>query len=99
MTTIRALAAAIFAASIALSGTVQAQSAPAVAKPMAGDAMSQDCCAKPVRKHDHGAEKGTPTPTATAAPSTAAAAASEPAAAASSAKKPGHNHSTFHKTM
>lgn len=99
MTTIRALAAAIFAASVALSGTVQAQSAPAVAKPMASGTMSQDCCAKPMRKHDHGAEKGTPTPMAMAAPSAVAAAASGPAAAASSAKKPGHNHSTFHKTM
>ncbi len=98
MTTIRILSAAIFAASIALSGTVQAQSAPAASMPMAGGTMSHDC-AKPIRKHDHGAEKGTPTPMATSAPCAVAAAASEPAAAASSAKKSGHDHSKFHKTM
>lgn len=98
MTTIRTLSAAIFAAAIALSGTVLAQSAPSASMPTAGAAMSYDC-AKPIRKHDHGAEKGTPTPMARSAPCAVAAAASAPAAAATSAKKPGHNHSTFHKTM
>ena len=96
MSTIRTLCAAIFAASFALSGAVQAQSAPAASMPMADGQPSHDC-AKPMRKHDHGAEKGMPTPMAKSAPCTAAAAA--PAAAASAAKKPGHNHSTFHKTM
>lgn len=98
MTTINTLAAAIFAASIALSETVQAQTAPAASMPMAGGAMSHDC-ATPIRRHDHGAEKGTATPMATSAPCAVAAAAMGPAAAASSAKKPGHNHSTFHKTL
>ena len=98
MTTIRTLAAAFFAASIALSGTVQAQPAPAASMPMAGGTMPSDC-AKPIRKHDHGAERGMPTPAAKSAPCAVAAAASAPAAAASAAKKPGHNHSTFHKTM
>lgn len=98
MSTIRTLSATFFAASIALSGAVQAQSAPAASMPVAGSAMSHDC-AKPMRKHDHGAEKGTPTPAAKSAPCAAATAAPAPAAAASAAKKPGHNHSTFHKTM
>lgn len=98
MTTIRTLSAAIFAAAVALSGTALAQSAPAASMPMAGATAPHDC-AKPIRKHDHGAERGTPTPMARSAPCAVAAAASAPAAAASSAKKPGHNHSTFHKTM
>lgn len=98
MSTIRTLCAVIFAASVGLSGAVQAQSAPAASMPMADGPMSHDC-AKRVRKHDHGAEKGTPTPMAKSVPCTAATAVPAPAAAASAAKKPGHNHSTFHKTM
>lgn len=97
MTTIRTLCAAIFAASIALSGAAQAQSAPPAPMPVA-DGQTPHDCAKPMRKHDHGAEKGIPTPVAKSAPC-AAAAATVPAAAASAAKKPGHNHSTFHKTL
>lgn len=98
MTTIRTLCAAVLAAFIALSGTVQAQSAPAVSMPVADGTMARDC-AKPMRKHDHGAERGTATPMARSAPCAVAAAAPGPAAAASSARKPVHNHSTFHKTM
>ena len=98
MTSIRTLAAVSFAASIVLSGTVLAQSAPPASMPAADATMPADC-AKPTRKHDHGAEKGVPTPTAISAPCAVAATASKPAASASTAKKPGHNHSTFHKTM
>jgi hypothetical protein len=99
MSTLRNLSAALFAVAVALTTSVQAQTAPAGAMPMTGDAMSHDC-AKPMRKHDHGAEKGTPTPSAASAPCTAAMAAPAPAEAASSAKKAaGHDHSKFHKTM
>ena len=98
MISIRTLCTAIFAASIALSGAVQAQSAPPTPIPTA-DAQTPPDCAKPMRKHDHGAEKGMPTPMAKSSPCIAAAEAQVPAAAASAAKKPGHNHSTFHKTL
>jgi len=100
MTTIRTPCVAILVTLSALTATVQAQPATAASISLAGANTAQDC-AKPMAKHDHGEEKGTPTPTATAtsAPCAVAAAASGPAAVASSAKKPGHNHSTFHKTM
>ncbi|HWR86928.1 MAG TPA: hypothetical protein VN277_00735, partial [Acidiferrobacterales bacterium] len=55
MTAIRILSAAIFAASMALSGTGLAQSAPAASMPMPGGTKAQDC-AKPTPKHDHSAE-------------------------------------------
>jgi hypothetical protein len=98
MSTNRTLFAVIFAASVGLSGAAQAQSAPAAPAP-AVDGQALHDCAKPTRKHDHGAEKGIPTPMAKSAPCTDAAAATLPAAAGTAAKKHGHNHSTFHKTM
>ena len=57
MTTIRNLIAVAFATSIAFAATAQTQSAPAASAPMmAGNTMPHDC-AKPMAKHDHGAER------------------------------------------
>ena len=95
----RILSVAIFTASVALTASVQAQTAPAVSMPMAGGSMSHDC-AKPTPKHDHGAERGTPSSKATPTPCGPVTAVSAPVEAASTPKKkPSHNHSTFHKTM
>ncbi len=95
MTTIRILFAVAFATSVAFAATAQAQSAPAASAPMmSGNTMPHDC-AKPMAKHDHGAEKGTPRPMSMTGPCAAGAAASAPEGAASAAKTkklPKHNH-------
>ena len=69
---------------VCLAATVQAQPAPVASAPLAGDKMSQDC-AKPMAKHDHGAEKGMPKPTSKSGPCASTAAA--PGAASSAPKK------------
>jgi hypothetical protein len=92
MTTVRILSAAIFASSMLMTGAVQAQPAPAASVP-------QDC-AKPMAKHDHGAEKGMPSAKTMSAPCAPMAAASKPADAASSPKKTlNHDHAKMHKSM
>ena len=99
MTTTRMLSTAICATLIELTSTVQAQPAPAASMPMASNAMPKDC-AKPMARHDHGAEKGTPSAKTMSANCAQAAAATMPADAASTPKqKPIHNHSKVHKTM
>jgi hypothetical protein len=99
MTTFRVLSAAIFATSMALAGAAQAQPAPAASMPMAGASTPQDC-AKPMAKHDHGAEKGTPSAKTMAAPCAPMSAAPKPADAASTPKKLGnHDHAKMHKSM
>ena len=58
MNTIRILTSSFFVASLALTGVAKAQSA-AVAAPSEGASMPHDC-AKPLAKHSHAAEKGSP---------------------------------------
>jgi putative alpha-1,2-mannosidase len=71
-------------------GSGGAPAAPAA--PAAAASASTDC-AKPMARHDHGAEKGTPSPKA-AAPCGAAAASKKTAKA-----KTGHDHAKIHKNQ
>lgn len=89
-------ASRIFPIAVALvlstAAVAQEAPAPAPAPPAAASTMPHDC-AKPMGRHDHGAEKGTPTPMSPGCPM---------ATSASSAKakaKPNHDHSRFHKLM
>ncbi|MEI2677427.1 MAG: hypothetical protein V9G29_05930 [Burkholderiaceae bacterium] len=94
MTTIRTLFVSALFASAALAASAQTQPAASASMPMGGGMMAHDC-AKPMAKHDHGAERGTPRSTAKSGPCMAAAAAMAPEAAASAApakKLPKHNH-------
>ena len=80
---------------LALSTAAVAQQAPVPASaPDAGAAstMPHDCV-KPMARHDHGAEKGTPTPMSSGCPMAASASSARAKA------KPGHDHSKFHKLM
>jgi hypothetical protein len=82
---------------VVLSGAAVAQEAPAPATdavaPAAAATMPHDCM-KEIARHDHGAEKGTPTPKMTGCTMEA------PAAPATKAKaKLGHDHAKFHKLM
>jgi hypothetical protein len=68
--------------------------APAAAAPI------PDRCAQQMARHDHGAEKGTPTPMSSTSMSMMTGCATEPAAPATKTKnKAGHDHSKFHKLM
>jgi len=94
MTAIRTLFVSVLFASAALAASAQTQPAASASMPMGGAMMSHDC-AKPMAKHDHGADKGTPRATAKSGPCMAGAAATAPEAAASTApakKLPKHNH-------
>ena len=94
MTTIRTLFVSALFATAALSASAQTQPAAGSSMPMSGAMATQDC-AKPMAKHDHGAEKGTPRPMAKSGPCVAGAAARAPEGAASTAqakKVPKHNH-------
>jgi hypothetical protein len=94
MSTIRTLLASFLFASVALSAAAQTQPAASASMPMGGAMMSNDC-AKPMAKHDHGAEKGTPRPMSKSGPCAAGAAATAQEGAASTAqskKLPKHNH-------
>lgn len=94
MSTFRTLFVSALFASAALAASAQTPPAASASMPMGGAMMSHDC-AKPMAKHDHGAEKGTPRPMAKSGPcpAGAAAAGSEGAASAAPAKKlPRHNH-------
>ena len=66
MNTIRILSSSFFVASLALTGVAQAQSA-AAAPPSESASMPHDC-AKPMTKHSHAAEKGTPVTTSKSGP-------------------------------
>jgi len=75
-----------------LSAAAVAQEAPAQAPAPAAASMPHDC-AKSMARHDHGEEKGMPTPTAGGCPMATSA---SPAKAKA---KQGHDHSKFHKLM
>jgi hypothetical protein len=83
-----------FAFAISLSTAAIAQdSAGAPAAPVTAPSASTDC-AKPTARHDHGAEKGTPSPKAMVP------CGAESAAPAKKAKaKTGHDHAKFHKNQ
>jgi hypothetical protein len=92
MSMIRNLFASLLVTSVAFGASVQAQPAPTASMPM-GDHMKSTDCAKPMAKHDHGAEKGTPSPKS--GPCAAGTMATAPEGAASTAparKLPKHNH-------
>lgn len=63
-------------------------------EPGAPAAVQQDC-PMTMPRHDHGAERGTPTPMRGSCPM---AAADAPVAKAKAAKR-GHDHARFHKLM
>jgi hypothetical protein len=92
---VRQIALVLALATTGLSTAVLAQQAP-VSAPTAQagteTAMPQDC-AKPMARHDHGAEKGTPTPM------WAKCAMATPAAPTKTPVKMGHDHAKFHKLM
>lgn len=76
---------------ISLSSAALAQDGPAA--PAAASSASTDC-AKPMARHDHGAEKGTPSPKAMAP------CGAESASPAKKVKaKAGHDHGKFHKNQ
>jgi hypothetical protein len=83
MTTTRILFASIFLTSLALTAPAQAQPAAGASAPAA--TMAHDC-AKPMAKHDHGAEKGNPMP-ASKSDGCSPAKASSTMTAASAAEK------------
>ena len=87
MNTTRLLSTALLVTSIPLTVAAQERPAAAASAAMAGATMPHDC-ARPLAKHDHGVEKGTPTPTAKAKPCVPAATASAPEA--KPMPKPGH---------
>lgn len=95
---VRKLALAVALAAIGLSTAYAAEDAvveSGTPAPMAP--MTQDCV-KPAARHDHGAEKGTPTPIS-AKCAMAADAATQPADKAKAKAKMGHDHARFHKLM
>ena len=95
MTTIHSLFVSALFASAALAASAQTPPADSASMPMGGAMMSHEC-AKPMAKHDHGAEKGMPRPMVRSGPCAASASATAPDAAASAAqtkKLPKHNHS------
>jgi hypothetical protein len=86
------LAIVLFTAGIAFA---QEAPAPAPAAPEAAPAPPAPCMVQGAR-HDHGAEKGMPTPKMSGCPMAAPTASAAPAKAKA---KPGHDHSKFHKLM
>jgi hypothetical protein len=94
MSTIRTLFVSALFASAALAASAQTPPAAGASMPMGCAMMSHDC-AKPMAKHDHGAERGTPRSASKSAPCAAGMAAMAPEGAASAApakKLPKHNH-------
>lgn len=94
MITVRNFLFTAFFFAMSLSMAAQAQPTPSASGPSASVMMSQGC-SKPMAKHDHGADKGTPRPMAKSGPCTAASASSADGAASSATAKklPKHNHS------
>ncbi len=82
-------AALFFSSAIAMAQ----ERAPAPPAPMPAESMPMDCAAGAVKRHDHGAERNTPSPASTlCAPKAAASAAKTKA-------KPTHDHAKFHKNQ
>lgn len=94
MTTFRKFCVALFVLTIALNATGQEHPTGTPAKPTADASMPHDCD-KPLRRHDHTAEKGMPTPKSIIDPCTPSAATSAPKAKV----KPKHDHAQFHKNQ
>lgn len=90
-----AICAASVATTFATTAAAQPQAA-AAATPAASSAMSPKDCARPMARHDHGAERGSPTPRARPAgcPPETAASASAPRKL-----KPVHDHGKIHKNQ
>jgi hypothetical protein len=96
MTVSRLLPLALSLAFAAISAVAQERPADAASAPMAAVAapMPSDC-AKPMKRHDHGADKGTSMPMSMSGPC-----AAEPAAsAAKTVSKPVHDHAKFNKNQ
>jgi hypothetical protein len=94
MPSIRTLALA-FLTALSASAAFAQQHPDAASMPMAGASMPHDC-GKATKRHDHGAEKRTPSPNSM----DCARAAMPPTSAASGAKKkPLHDHAAFHKNQ
>lgn len=97
MSTFRTLFVSALFACADLAASAQTPPAASVSMPVGAATMSHDC-AKPMAKHDHGAEKGMPRPAAKAEPCMGDTSATAPAASASAPKKqPSHDHAKFHK--
>lgn len=73
-----------------------AQQAPEAAAQATSAPVAMDCAASPMKRHDHGAERGTGA-TAKPMPCAVTGAASSPDKAAR--KKPAHDHAKFHKNQ
>lgn len=96
MSTIRTLLTLVLSVTTAMAVSAQTAPAPATSGPMVGATMSHDC-AKPMAKHDHGAERNSPRSVAKA-DCMADGAVAAPAASASAPKKQlKHDHAKFHK--
>jgi hypothetical protein len=80
---------------LALSTAAVAQEAPAPTAAPAVDATATTPrdCTKPMARHDHGAERGTPTPMSAGCPMAIADTSAKTKA------KLGHDHAKFHKLM
>jgi hypothetical protein len=78
--------------SLAFAAAAVAQDLPATAAPPVAATSAQTDCAKPTARHDHGAERGMPTPKAAAPCGSAKTKAKAKAV-------PGHDHAKFHKNQ
>lgn len=94
MTTPRKLFVALFVSTLAFTISAQDRPTGAPATPMADASVPHDCV-KPKARHDHGAEKGMPTPKSIIDPCVTSAPASAPKAKT----KPRHDHAKFHKNQ
>jgi len=88
-----AMAGAALPAAFAASEEVQKPAGPAVQTAMQAP---QDC--RRIARHDHGAEKGTPTPLSVLCGTTPVP-TSDRASSRADARKMGHDHGRFHKQM
>ena len=94
MSTFRTLFVSALFASAALAASAQTPPTASASMPMGGAMMSHDC-AKPMAKHDHGAERGTPRSAPKSGPCAPGMGAMAPEGSASAApakKLPKHNH-------
>jgi hypothetical protein len=94
MTQTRKLCIALFLSTLALTATAQDRPAASPASPTPSTTLAHDCV-KPMPRHDHTAEKGTPTPKSIIGPCGPSAAASAPKAKAQLR----HDHAKFHKNQ
>lgn len=93
----RHLACAIALSALALPAAYAADPVDAPPTQPAAAAMPMDCAK--MARHDHGAERGTPTPTMSAGCPMATAAAPAKTSAQARPKKAGHDHARVHKLM